>query len=186
MVSWEMRPLQHRLIIDGATHNFGKTDSFGKGVATDDLVPSDDDRPLRAEEPLGQPANAFFRWPHARIDSRRLSQIDHAEGVEDVSRQGDKDGPGRGSRGDFRGAVHDAGQIFQPCHLGRPFHDGCRDRHQGAYSRGSVSPCPCSCCPAVMISGVPELNAVNREPIALPSPGATWTLHTTSSPEARA
>ena len=90
----------------------------------------DDDRPLRAEEPLGQLPKAVFRWPNARIDSCRLSQINHAEGVEDVSRQGDKDGPGRGSRGDFRGAVHAAGQVFQPCHLGRPFHDGCRDRYQ--------------------------------------------------------
>jgi hypothetical protein len=44
--------LQHRLIVDGATHDFGKTGGLGKGVATDDLVAGDDDRPLRAEEPL--------------------------------------------------------------------------------------------------------------------------------------
>jgi hypothetical protein len=33
--------------------------------------PGDDDRPLRAEEPLGQPAKSVFRWPHACIPVRR-------------------------------------------------------------------------------------------------------------------
>jgi hypothetical protein len=70
MVGREMRPLQHRLIIDGAAHDFGETGGLGKGVATDDLVAGDDDWPLRAKESLSQPAEDVFRWPHAGIDSR--------------------------------------------------------------------------------------------------------------------
>ena len=33
MVGREMRPLQHRLVIDGAAHDLGKTCGLGKGVA---------------------------------------------------------------------------------------------------------------------------------------------------------
>ncbi len=33
--------------------------------------------------------------------------------------------------------------------------------------------------------GVPVNFALKMEPMALPSPGATWTLHATSRPEAR-
>ena len=55
----------------------------------------------------------------------------------------------------------------------------------GPYSTGSIRPWPCSCWPAVRIIGVPVKLALNSEPIALPSPGATWTLQATRRPEAR-
>ena len=55
----------------------------------------------------------------------------------------------------------------------------------GPYSTGSCRPWPCSCWPAVRIIGVPVKLALNNEPIALPKPGATWTLQATSLPEAR-
>ena len=55
----------------------------------------------------------------------------------------------------------------------------------GPYSTGSIKPWPCSCWPAVRIIGVPVKRALNSEPSALPSPGATWTLQATSLPEAR-
>jgi hypothetical protein len=55
----------------------------------------------------------------------------------------------------------------------------------GSYSSGSVRPWPCSCWPAVRIMGVPVNFALNSEPMALPSPGATCTLQATSLPLAR-
>ena len=142
MVGREVRSLQHRLVIDRATHYLGEAGGLSKGVAPNDLVTGDNDRPLRAEQPLGQDAQAFLRWPHARVDTRRLPQIDHPKRIQDVSRQGDEDGACRGRRCDFRGAVDDAGQVFQPRHLGRPFHDRCRDRHQRRVEQRLSQPVP--------------------------------------------
>ena len=86
VLAWEMRPLQHRLIIDRAAQHLGETSNLGESVASNDLVAGDDDRPLRAQQPLGERSQAFVRWPHARINPRRLTEIDRAERVQDVSR----------------------------------------------------------------------------------------------------
>ena len=49
-----------------------------------------------------------------------------------------------------------------------------------------MRPCPCSCCPALTMTGERLHMALNMEPMAFPRPGATCTLQAASLPDARA
>ncbi len=130
MLGREVGTADHGLLVDRRAQDVGEARGLLEGVAGDDLVPGQDHRLLGGQQPLGEPAQRRIGRAARGIDAGRRTELDRAEGVQDVAGQRDEHRPGRRRRGDLGGAVHDARQVGEPRHLGRPLDHRCCDRHQ--------------------------------------------------------
>ncbi len=93
------------------------------GAALRHRIAGDDHRPLRLREQRAGGGDRGGIAAHARRDPRRSEQIEVRLGLEDVAGQREEHRAGRRRERGLRGAMHEARQVLDAVHLGRPFHE---------------------------------------------------------------
>ncbi len=130
MRAWERGRVRHEFHVDRRAEQFGELDQLGMRTALRHDIAGHDYRPLRLRENRGRRLDRGAVAADMRSDPRRRHQVEVGVGAQDVARQRQEHRPGRRRERGFGRAVHDARQVGEPMHLGRPLHQRARDRRQ--------------------------------------------------------
>jgi hypothetical protein len=116
--------------VDRRAEELGELDELGMGAALRDRVACDQQRPLGLREQRRGCLDRLAVATQPRCDAGRRRKLDLGLGIEDVGRQRHEHRAGRRRERSLGGAMHDAREISEPMHLGRPFDQRARQRRK--------------------------------------------------------
>ncbi len=124
------RRVRNEFEIDRRAEHFRELDQLRMRAALRHDVAGHDDRALRPRQDRGRRLDGGAVAANVRRNPRRRHQIKVGVGAQDVARQREEHRSGRRRERGLGGAMHDARQVGEAMHLGRPLHQRPRDRRQ--------------------------------------------------------
>ena len=130
MFARELGGIGNRRLVYRRAEQVGQFGCLAEGVMDGQLLPGDDHRPVRREEPLGEARKRFIGGAVDGVDAHRAPHVHLHLLVEHVARQADEHRAGGRRQRDLGRAMHDAREVFRPRDVDRPFHERLGHGHQ--------------------------------------------------------